>query len=355
MVVKMQQVTIVLQGTYYYGITEQAIAGVRANLPGAQIIFSTCDQDGAKGLTGYDRLIVSDDPGAFVYKDRLWEKENNVNRQIVNTLAALKEVRTPYAFKLRTDFLLTGHDFLEYFDRYPKAEEEYQVFGHKILNCTYFARNPRSNLPYPFHPSDLAFFGRTEDLLKLFDIPLMTKEQAYWNLADEHQYQYVPEQYIFLSCLEKNGYPFACRYYNDSTPLGIEQTERYFASNFILLDFNQFNLKHYKKDFSMRLRPLAFRSCYTHIEWMRLYRKYVEPQLEVPQYDAEREEIESMYRHYRKYRPFVNICALPFRSRFLRHRVRQRILEFFLGDADTRTESEIRRDEDKQGHCNKNR
>ncbi len=311
------------------------LTGIRKNLPGARIIFSTCNEDGVKGLTGYDKLIVSEDPGAFVDHEKAWGKENNINRQIVNTLAALKEVTTPYVLKLRTDFELTGHGFLEYFDRYPKAEEEYRVFAHKILACTYFTRNPRSSYaPYPYHPSDLAFFGRTEDMLKLFDIPLMTEQQAYWDPTGERKYQYIPEQYIFISCLKKNGYPIACQYYNDCNTLGIEQTEHYFATNFIFLDFSQFNLRPHKAIFSVRVNPSNFRSCYTHIEWMQLYKTYVDSQLEVPQFDAEREKIETMYRRYRKYRLLANLCTLPCRSRVLRHRARHRILEFFLGGRD---------------------
>lgn len=329
-------ISVVLQGMYYPGVTERSLASVRENLPGAQIIFSTCDREGAKRLAGYDRLIVSEDPGSFACEDHPSEKENNINRQIVNTLAALREVVTPYVFKLRTDFILAGHDFLEYFDRYPKAEEAYRVFSHKILSCCYFARNPRSDVPYPLHPSDLAFFGRMEDVLKLFDIPLMTEEQAYWNPRNAHQYRYAPEQYIFISCLHKNRHPFDCQYYNDCRPVNIEQTERYFASNFIFLDFHQFNLKHCKNHFAMNVHPNAFRGCYTHVEWMRLYKAHVDPQLEVPQRDEEREKIEVLYSHWRRYHWIANICALPLRSRTLRRRVRNRILEYFLGDAHDR-------------------
>lgn len=82
-------------------------------------------------------------------------------------------------------------------------------------------------MPFPFHPSDLAFFGRTEDLLRLYDIPLMTREQAYWNRQDRHQYQYVPEQYLFINCLKRGGFAPECGFYNDCREAGVAQTERF--------------------------------------------------------------------------------------------------------------------------------
>ena len=325
-----EQVTAVIQGGYCCEVTERVVDSVRENLPGAQIIFSTCDREVPETLKGCDHIIVSEDPGGYIYEDRPFEKENNINRQIVNTLAGLREVQTPYTLKIRSDFLLTGNSFLEYYDRYPRIDEAWRVFKHKVLSCCYYARNPRSAIPYPLHPSDLVFFGRTEDLLKLFDIPLMTHEQAYWNVKDIMQYQYVPEQYIFINCLLKGGHPFDCRFYNDCRPVNIEQTERYFASNFIFLDFEQFNLLPTKSDFCLHTHPKAFQSCYTHIEWMRLYRDNVDPQQEVSAVDKEREKIEAAYQRYKKYRFLANLCAFFPGSKRLRRRVRTSVLEFLL-------------------------
>ena len=328
--IQADEITTVIQGGYYSEVTEQVIASVRENLPGAKIIYSTCDPEVPETVSTCDQVIVSRDPGGYHYEDRITEKENNINRQIVNTLAGLREVQTPYTLKIRSDFLLTGNSFLGYYDRYPQVDEQWRVFKHKVLSCCYYARNPRSAIPYPLHPSDLVFFGRTEDLLKLFDIPLMTHEQAYWNMKDIMQYQYVPEQYIFINCLLKGGHPFDCQFYNDCRPVNIEQTERYFASNFIFLDFEQFNVQPTKKSFSMRIHPKAFQSCYTHAEWARLYHDYVDPRQEAPTEDAERKRIEELYRRYRKYRFLANLCALPFRTKLLRRKIRNNLLEFFL-------------------------
>ena len=61
--------------------------------------------------------------------------------------------------KLRSDFILTGNDFLQFWNEFLNFDRTYQIFEHKLLACTYFARNPSSDMPFPFYPSDLAFFG----------------------------------------------------------------------------------------------------------------------------------------------------------------------------------------------------
>ena len=375
MEIKFSDITVVVQGAVYEGITVRAVESVRRFLPGARVVFATCVPGGvpdggadagakgrgaaevgagAKGYgaaeagagaplpcagsretatpdVGADEVVAVPGPGGVASSRPPGGEKNNVNRQIANTAAGLKKVRTPYALKLRSDFLLTGNGFLRYFDAFPAADEAYSAFGHKLLACCYFARNPRSDMPFPFHPSDLAFFGRTEDLLRLYDIPLMTREQAYWNRQDRHQYQYVPEQYLFINCLKRGGFAPECGFYNDCREAGVAQTERFFASDFIFLTFEQFNLRPTKATFDMAVHPNAFRSCYTHIEWRRLYRDYADAAHVVPERDEEREKIERLYRRYRKYRFVSNVCALFFRHKGKRRQVRNAVLEYFLG------------------------
>lgn len=325
-----KDITFIIQGPVYPEITNRTLLSVRKFFPDAQIIYSTCNLENTDILENCDRIIISDDPGSFTYADRPGEKVNNINRQIISTLAGLKVCKTKYAMKLRSDFILTGNAFLQFWDEFSNFDNKYQVFEHKLLACSYFARNPSSDMPFPFHPSDLAFFGYTTDLINFFDIALMTKDQAYWNLKDRHQYQYVPEQYLFINCLRKNGFEIKCNFYNDCTPENIEQTERFFASNFIFLTFDQFNLQPSKPTFSIKVHPNAFKSCYTHIEWQNLYKKYVDNSYIIPRKDLEQLKIEKMYHNYRKYRFFSNLCALPFRNKAKRREIRNNVLEFFL-------------------------
>ena len=71
-------------------------------------------------------------------------------------------------------------------------------------------------------------------------------------------------------------------------------------------------------------------SCYTHIEWQKLYKKYVDNKLNIPPIDNQRLQIQKLYRNYKKYRFLSNICAWPFRNKAKRREIRNKILEFFL-------------------------
>ena len=139
----------------------------------------------------------------------------------------------------------------------------------------------------------------------------MLKEEAYWNPEKPHPYKYVPEQHIFIQCLRKNGFAVDCEYYNDCRPANIEQTERYFASNFIFLSFDQFNVMCEKYTFQPRMHPKDFLCCYTHYDWLCLYKKYVDDSTPLPPSDTEREALLRMLKVYKRYHLLANILALP--------------------------------------------
>lgn len=321
-------ISFIIQGEVLSHINYQ-VAEIRKYFPQSEIIVSTCNDFNIE-IIGADQIIKSEDPGFFYYSARPGEKVNNINRQIVSTLAGLKACKTKYTFKLRSDFILTGSEFMSFFDNFPKTEKAYQVFEHKILSCCFFARNPKSDMPFPFHPSDICFFGLTSDLINLFNIPLMTKEEAFWDTTNAIFNRYVPEQHLFINCLKKNQRSVLCHYYDNISEENIVETERYFASNFIFLDFEQFCIQPTKQTFNMKIHPNAFRSCYTHNEWQVLYKKYIDNTLSVPEADITRLQIEHFYKNYKKYRFLSNLLALPFRDKAKRREIRNKTLEYFL-------------------------
>ena len=241
-------ITFLFQGVADKAFLRGSFAAVRRYFPSSRIILSTWKDTDISGLD-CDEAVFCDDPGFFYYSPRPGEKPNNVNRQIVGTCAGLEKVTTPFCFRMRTDFRITGDGFLNHFDSYTDSLEGYQVFSHKLLAACYFSRNPRSRVRFPFHPSDLAFFGYTDDIRKLFDIPLMTEEEACWDVGGDRYNRYTPEQHIFINALRRDGRDVPCAFYKDANPRAILETEKYFASNFIFLTFDQFNLMPSKPTF----------------------------------------------------------------------------------------------------------
>ncbi|GHU00536.1 hypothetical protein FACS1894186_1310 [Alphaproteobacteria bacterium] len=271
-----RDITFVVQGAVYPGTTQEVIDSVRRHFPESPIVFSSTTPQEQAGLTGVDIYQANADPGDWVAQELPDRKPSNCNRQIVNTREGLRHAATPYAFKLRSDMPLTGRGFLDYFDAFP-ARDEYTIFSHRILACCWFSRNPRSSDNLPFHLSDLAFFGLTSDLLSMYDIPLMSRQDALFRPKRCVPSRMVAEQYIFVSALAAHGRQVSLRDYKDSSSQNIALTERLFASNFAFLDFDQLSIAPTRDYFILEKHPAIFRTCYTHLEWRALYDRFLLP------------------------------------------------------------------------------
>lgn len=299
------EISVVIQGAFNAAITHKTIASVRKYLPKAEIILSVWEGTALPKNLPVDKTVFNKDPGFCYYSDEKSPKKNNVNRQIVSTLAGLKIASKKYALKIRTDFVLTGKNFLNYFDKYKKVNPKWQLFEKKLISCSYFARIPEIS-KVSLHISDLLFFGLTKDVLKLFDIPLMPKEYelcfTYTNKKYTHKYtKYCPEQYIFCACLKKNQMPFKMDNQYDLTKENTEQTHNYFANNFVFLSFGQYNVIPTS---SLIDSGICYRDCYTFFKWQNLYKKYVEPDFIIE------EKEDKIYQNLLKMKDCYNIAKL---------------------------------------------
>lgn len=322
-------ITFVVQGDVA-DITFKTFASIRKHLPGAPIVMSTSTPNSLLNKLEADDVVISPDPGARPIGDWPGAKMNNINRQIVSSRQGLKKVKTKYAFKIRSDYLIDGVGFLDYFDKFPKCDENFRIFKHKLLAGCYFSRNPRMQDPNPYHPSDVAFFGLAEDLVNLFDIPLDDFTTRYVDERGACHCQYIPEQYLFISYLRKIGRVVPCRCAIDVTPENIVETEKYFASNFIMLDFQRFNLSSIREAFDISLNPPGFHSCFTHTEWIQLYRDHVDASHPEPDDDPDRRVVNGLYQKFRIYRRISNIIVLPIRNKELRDRKRNQLMRYFV-------------------------
>ncbi len=269
-----KDITVVVAGATDKTLTTKCLASIRKYLLKATIILSTWEGSEITELTGlYDDVILNKDPGSTPCTTDENSKLNNVNRQIVSTFAGIKKVKTKYALKFRTDFILTGNKFLKYFDKHKGFTNEFKNVSKKILSCTIYAINPHNNNiePFQMHPSDFAFFGLKDDLYNLFDIPLMTDGGSFFfqeePMADSKiLYQYTPEQYIWVNFLKYKG----LKHLFDVNEQTIKDTEISFANNLVLLSPKQLNIKPLKKGLLSGLTQI----CYTYLHWLKIYYKY---------------------------------------------------------------------------------
>jgi hypothetical protein len=139
--------------------------------------------------------------------------------------------------------------------------------------------------------------------------------------------RYAPEQYLWVNCLRKNGKNVDFEHRADVRPHNIEATERYAVSNFIYLDWRQFNLTPPK-----HLRSFAkndFHDSITHIEWQRLYRQYLDNSLVVPEKDPMRDLLNRKAKYIKRCHNIAKACsAFLFFDKRPRRKIREKILHF---------------------------
>lgn len=324
--IKNTELTVVIQGAVSE-VTNRTVESVRMHYPGAKVIVSTCGPLTME-IIGADEVVVVPDPGNFAWSTEPDAGRNNVNRQIANTLGGLRAVTTPYAMKLRSDFLVTGGGALSYLCRFPAFDPEYRVFRERILAL--YSPDPRVS-PRPFHPNDQCFLGRTDDLIDLFDVPLMTAEEAIWRPYGLFKAnRYAPEQHIFINYLRKKGRSVACDVFTDATPENCEETERYYASNFVIMGFPEWQVVATKEHLQIEFNPRAFIGSYTFVGWQKLYRTYVDPAHPVPEHDADAARLETYCRLFKRLQPIVNLIAVFFRPAKTRNPRRRKLRRAIL-------------------------
>ena len=331
------EITFVVQGPVIKGQTVEVLKSIRSNFNESKIILSTWENTNIDfDVNLYDRVIFNKDPGNF-WHSSIKGIMNNVDRQIVSTYNGLKSCDTKYAFKIRTDFKITGSDFLKYFDVFDKFNEEYRIVNKRILACTNATRNLRNKfcLKYPFHISDFAFFGLTEDLLNLFNIPLTPEEDKKYfdinkNIPNIYKLscRFVPEQWIFLSFLRKNNKSINCRYYCDFSEENSNLTELYIVNNFTLLNLEQFNLDPFKKEFLTKNNGFYLETCLTHYDFLKLYKKYCDYNYSLPRKDDEKNNILYVAFRIKRFiirpilKPVINIICFFIKNRRIKHKLR---------------------------------
>jgi hypothetical protein len=161
-----REISVVVQGPVTAGITDRVLQSVRAHLPGAEIILSTWKGADVQGLD-FDLLVANDDPGPV----QMTSGPSNLNRMIWSSHEGLRRVTRPYSLKM-TDMLLTGDRILSYFRRFRKTQEEYRLFRDRIVISNALTWRTSRWPNGIFHPGDLFGFGNTDDLRRLWNVPL---------------------------------------------------------------------------------------------------------------------------------------------------------------------------------------
>lgn len=285
-------ITVVIQGPIHHssgissetGLTSRSISAIRKYFPGAVIVLSTWIGQEAEDLT-YDKLVLSQDPGPTIVK---YHKNGsphtvNVNRQIVSTLAGLKAVETKYAMKLRSDNVLNSARLKNLLLRYPKRASEHKLTKERIISSNVFAKEYSQGLPIPFFPSDFFQFGRSEDLLALWDIPLIEDYQYDKKLAGKRQSKLYPwpdlhvEQTLWLSFINKY-IPIQMPHKFGTGRKQLKLSRKIIANNLIIAERAELDLEVPER---LNQNDGAPYTHYTLKRWEQLYKNFVDPGFKV--------------------------------------------------------------------------
>lgn len=287
-----KDISVIVQGSIDKKNTKMCLTSIRKYLPDSTIILSTWEGSNVEGLT-YDKLILNSDPGGYIC-DKVYGTKNNVARQIVTTLNGLRNSTTTYSLKFRSDLELIGNNFLNYFEMFPRFAEELKILKARVLINSMYTRGlmPKPQSLYDkllYHPSDWIYFGYTQDLINIWDIPL-PKEPAFSTWFERKKrpvmdpcqtwlFRYVPEQYIWLSFIQKNLGSISFKDFGDNTYENVRISELSMVNNLVVLDYKeQFDIKFKKYDIQRHI-PYNLRR---HYYWLLLYKKYCDPKYRIP-------------------------------------------------------------------------
>ncbi len=286
-----KDISVIVQGKINSVETPQCLNSIRKYLPEAEIILSTWEEDDVSGLD-YDVLVKSPDPGTAVMPIKRKLFYNNLNRQLLSTQEGLKKANRKYALKLRSDLILTGDKFLEYFDKFPARTNNYNLFRHKVLADVFYTRfcirckKLKNNIPVPFHVSDWWLFGLREDLITYFADTSLVKEPGftdYFTLAENKNkispyggatFKFPPEQYFCYSCFARN---YNDIHMNDAADISESLTEKSrecIINNFIILGYEQSGIYLNKYIFSKNKNPHHYIGLYNFYKYESEYKKY---------------------------------------------------------------------------------
>ena len=250
-----KDISVVVQGAIKKKEAKKCLNSIRKYLPNAEIILSTWKGSNVNNLN-YDILVENEDPGAIIFCGDIY---NNINRQLLSTQNGLKKVTRQYVLKLRTDFYLAGSDFLNYFEKFPKRNEKYSLFKHRVIIPTVYSRlfSEETLLPVLFHPSDFYMFGKTEDIKAYFmntDLA-PTEDMANYDIEYSQKpyklatWRYTPEQYFCWSYVKQFYKDITFEHCGDYSKELKELSDNILFNNFIFLDISASSIlskKHFK-------------------------------------------------------------------------------------------------------------
>ena len=220
-IVNESDITFVVQGGVVdFESVTKCIQSIKKHFPNSKIILSTWKGSDTRKYE-IDNLVLSNDTNLVDHFYKNQNILNNINRQIISSRNGLRKSKTKYSVKLRTDMFFKSNNILKLIGNLNTNECKQFDLKSKLITPIDLCINPEKS-KLLFHFNDWIVAGLTEDVLKVFDIPLMSmKDLTYFKsknfkikkiyslsnwyknniIYDVHKSyllpKFTPEQYIF--------------------------------------------------------------------------------------------------------------------------------------------------------------
>ena len=276
--------SIVFQGPVMFegDATQKCINSAKKFFPSAEVILSSWKGTDISNIYGFDKSVLSDDPGAFKMTLDGVARSNNTNRMMTSTVTGLKTATRPYSIKIRSDMYFENINCLVKFnDALNLKKKSNSITKDYVVSLS--ANNPYRGAKQVFLMSDWFEIGRTEDLLKFWDLPLQQEKDMRHEKGKIPRFEdnLIAESYLWTMLCRNDpkyadilGERFNPSQVNERT---IELYEESIAENFVLFNGEQLGLNSYKlPNKNYVRRDFGKAACYTHSEWKKMYNKFVD-------------------------------------------------------------------------------
>ncbi len=230
-----KDLTIVFQGKTFknkFFSTEDSIRKLLRSYPKLKIILSIWKGDHVSEYVKENcKIVFNNDPGKV--EDWTNLKPNNVNRQIVSSFNGISNAETKYVLKLRTDCTVNLSKIIKLFSVFNDVNDD------KVLISNLTTKNPNYASNIYYHFCDWIYFGKKDQVVKFFDIPLYDK-------LDYKNFKFLvaPEQHITFNWLKNIG---VISSFNDINRIFNKKNQDEILSDFLILSTpNEIGLKALK-------------------------------------------------------------------------------------------------------------
>lgn len=210
MLVSSREISVLVQGSVDEK-TKRCMVSVKRYLPESQVVLSTWEGYDLSHIE-YDALCEQPDPGANKMKCL-----GNIYREIIGRKTGLQKCDRPYTLIIRSDSEIINLNFVRAFEEKLQIGkyEEYRFLKDRVMMCS--AGWTASSL---FFLNDWFFFGRTEDVRDIFDLPVIDEssvgddEKSFPDYNSPHEYLAMKfvKKHIDLSYTYEDFFNNKCKY-----------------------------------------------------------------------------------------------------------------------------------------------